>query len=146
MPPAPVEITGVRFLNGQGEELALASTGEPLTIRIAYRASRRIEQPIFGLALYTENGTHLNGPNTRFAGLDIPCIEGEGHVDYQIEALPLLAGRYDVTVAVTDADMAEMFVHQHRAYSFYVQPTPGLPERWGLLYIPATWSFHPGQS
>jgi hypothetical protein len=42
--------------------------------------------------------------------------------------------------------MAEMFVHQHRAYSFYVQPTPGLPERWGLLYIPATWSFHPGQS
>jgi lipopolysaccharide transport system ATP-binding protein len=141
---SPVEVTGVRFINARGEETSLASTGESLIVRIAYRASERVSEPVFGLALYTENGTHLNGPNTRFAGLEIPQIEGEGHVDYEIEAMPLLAGRYDVTVAVTDADMAETFVHQHRAYSFYVQPTPGLPERWGLLYVPAKWSFHPG--
>jgi len=142
--PSPVEVASVTFINARGEESTLVSTGEPLIVRIAYRAIRRIDRPVFGVALYTENGTHLNGPNTRFAGLEIPSIEGEGHVDYEIEALPLLAGRYDVTVAITDADMAETFVHLHRAYSFRVQPTPGLPERWGLVYIPARWSFHPG--
>ncbi|MFL5734018.1 MAG: ABC transporter ATP-binding protein [Chloroflexia bacterium] len=137
---SPVQVTGVTFINGQGEETTLAATGEPLTIRIAYDAKSRLRQPVFGLAIYTENGTHLNGPNTRFSGLEIAEIEGEGYVDYELESLPLLAGRYDVTVAVTDADMAQTYVHQHRAYSFTVQPTPGLPERWGLLYMPAKWS------
>jgi ABC-type polysaccharide/polyol phosphate transport system ATPase subunit len=138
-----VQITGVTFLDAQGEPSPLFKTGEPLTIRITYEARKRVEGPIFGLALYTENGTHLNGPNTRFAGLEIPAIEGTGHIDYHITELPLLAGRYDVTVAVTGADMADILDHQHRAYTFVVQPTPGLPERWGLINMPAEWSFHP---
>ena len=141
-----VSIAKVTFLNGRGEETTLAHTGEPLTIRIHYEARRPLENPVFGLALYTENGTHLNGPNTRFAGLEIPAIEGAGYVDYRVTTLPLLAGRYDVTVAVTGPDMADILDHQHRAYSFVVQPTPGLDERWGLLHMPATWSFHPGAS
>jgi ABC-type polysaccharide/polyol phosphate transport system ATPase subunit len=132
-------ITDVQFLGENGEPTTLFLTGSPLTIRICYDAHRRVDDPVFGLALYTENGTHLNGPNTRFAGLHIPYIEGEGEVEYRIEELPLLSGRYDVTVAVTGADMSDVLDHQHRAYSFYVQPTPGLAERWGVINIPATW-------
>jgi lipopolysaccharide transport system ATP-binding protein len=139
---ADVVITDVHFLDGQGRQTGVFCTGEPLTIRIAFTAHRRVERPVFGLALYTENGTHLNGPNTRFAGVDIPYVEGRGWVDYRIEQLPLLAGRYDVTVAVTGPDMAQMYDHRHRAYSFVVQPTPGLPERWGIVLIPATWHVH----
>ncbi len=139
---ADVVITDVHFLDGQGRQTGVFRTGEPLTIRIAFTAHRRVERPVFGLALYTENGTHLNGPNTRFAGVDIPFVEGSGWVDYRIEQLPLLAGRYDVTVAVTGPDMAQMYDHRHRAYSFVVQPTPGLPERWGIVLIPATWHVH----
>lgn len=138
-----VQITGVQFLDSTGEEAQLFQTGDPLTVRISYDAGKRVEQPVFGLALYTQNGTHLNGPNTRFAELDIPFIEGSGHVDYQINELPLLAGTYDVTVAVTGAEMTDVLDHVHRAYSFGVQPTPGLPEKWGLVNIPATWTFHP---
>ncbi len=134
-----VTITDVQFLGENGEPTTLFLTGRPLTVRICYDAHRRVDDPVFGLALYTENGTHLNGPNTRFAGLHIPFIEGEGEVEYRIEELPLLSGRYDVTVAVTGADMSDVLDHQHRAYSFYVQPTPGLAERWGVINIPATW-------
>jgi hypothetical protein len=134
-----VSITDVQFLGENGEPSTLFLTGRPLTIRIQYDAHRRVDDPVFGLALYTENGTHLNGPNTRFAGLHIPFIEGPGAVEYHIDELPLLSGRYDVTVAVTGSDMADLLAHHHRAYSFYVQPTPGLAERWGVLNIPATW-------
>ena len=145
-PRPPVWISGVTFLNEAGDEVSAFRTGEPLTIRIAYVADRKVEDPTFGLALYSENGSHLNGPNTRFGGLRIPFVEGPGYVDYQVEELPLLAGRYDVTVAVTGRDMNEVFDHQHRKYGFSVQPTPGLPERWGLLYMPATWHFHPADT
>jgi len=136
---APIAITGVRFLNGQGIDASAFRTGEPMVIRIDYNASRKVEDPTFGLALYSENGTQLNGPNTRFAGLIIPSVEGTGFVDYRVEALPLLAGRYDVTVAVTGPDMTEVYDHKHRKFGFSVQPTPGLPERWGMVLIAATW-------
>ncbi|MEP6776766.1 MAG: Wzt carbohydrate-binding domain-containing protein, partial [Chloroflexota bacterium] len=137
------EIYDVRFFNADGQDIRTFLTYQPLTIRIYYMAHDRIEKPVFGIALYTQNGVHLNGPNTRFSGLQIPFIEGTGHVDYHVDHLPLLAGMYDVTVALTGADIAETLDHQHRAFSFYVQPTPGLAERWGLINIPAEWSFHP---
>ncbi len=138
------EITGATFLNDEGNEHEVFQTGQPLTIRIAYDAHDRVENPVFGLAIYTQAGVHLNGPNTKFAGVDIPAIEGTGYVEYSITELPLLAGVYDITVALTGADIGDVLDHQHRAYSFHVQPTPGLAERWGLLHIPATWTFHPG--
>ncbi len=141
--PHPFQITGVDFLDAQGQTSTLFSTGQPLTIRIKYNAEQRLESPVFGLALYTENGTHINGPNTNFSGLHIPAIEGTGSVAYTIQQLPLLTGRYSVTVALTGPDTTQVYDHQHQAYTFVVQPTPGLPERYGLLYIPSTWTHHP---
>jgi lipopolysaccharide transport system ATP-binding protein len=139
-----IRISDVTFAGPEGEGVALALTGQPFAIRLNYEASERLEGPVFGLALYTESGMHLNGPNTRFAGLDIPFVEGRGYVEYRIDPMPLLAGRYYVTAAVTGSDLAEVLDHRHRVASFVVQPTPGLAERWGLLNVPATWSFHPG--
>jgi len=140
-----VQITDVRFIDKDGTDTTTFKTNEPFTIRIKYDARKRLENPVFGLALYTQGGVHLNGPNTRFSGLEIPCLEGTGHVDYRIDELPLLSGIYDVTVALTGAELTDVLDHQHRAYSFNVQPTTGLPERWGLLYIPASWTFHPDE-
>ncbi|MDQ3707124.1 MAG: Wzt carbohydrate-binding domain-containing protein [Chloroflexota bacterium] len=140
---ADVKITGITFLDGHGVSSQVFRTNEPLTIRLHFDARDRVEDPIFGVAIYTEGGTHVNGPNTRFAGLPIPAIEGTGHVDYHIERLPLLAGRYFVTVAVTGSEMTDMLDHQFHAGSFVVQPTPHIAERMGLVLIPAQWSFHP---
>jgi lipopolysaccharide transport system ATP-binding protein len=138
-----IQISNVEFVDASGEVSSLFQTGQPFTIRIKYEAKKRLEKPVFGLALYTENGTHINGPNTLFSGLEIPAIEGIGYVDYHVEKLPLLTGRYSVTVAITGPDTTDIFDHQHQAYSFVVQPTPGLTERYGLFFIPAKWSFWP---
>jgi len=137
-----VKITGVTFLDGTGEPSQVFYTDQPLTIRLHFNAKARVEDPVFGLALYTENGTHINGPNTRFSGLDIPAIDGTGYADYHIERLPLMSGRYFVTVAVTGREFTNILDHQHRASSFVVQPTPQVAERAGLVLIPAEWSFH----
>ncbi len=141
--PGEVQITGVTFHDEEGRQAGVFYTERPIAIRIHYAARQRVENPVFGLALYTENGTQLNGPNTRFAGYSIPAIEGTGNVDYTIDSLPLLAGRYYVTVALTGSEMTDMLDHKHLVDSFIVQPTPGLAERAGLVYIPSHWSFHP---
>jgi hypothetical protein len=44
---------------------------------------------------------------------------------------------------MTGAEIGDVLDHQHRAYNFHVQPTPGMDERWGLLHLDAAWSFHP---
>jgi ABC-type polysaccharide/polyol phosphate transport system ATPase subunit len=134
-----VSIAGVTFSDGRGNRKSVFQTGEDLTIEIHYRADEPLLDPTFGLALFSENGTQINGPNTRFAGFTIPRISGSGQVRYTITALPLLAGRYDVTAAVTGPDLTDIHDHKHQIASFSVQPTPNLPERWGLVYLPSRW-------
>ena len=135
-----VRITGVSFLDGEGERQEVFRTGESLTIEIGYDAGKWLVDPTFGLALFTENGTQINGPNTRFARFRIEAIVGKGSVRYTIAELPLLAGRYYVTAAVTGPEMTEIHDHKHLVASFVVQPTPGLSERWGLVLMDAGWS------
>ncbi len=77
-PVRPISISGVTFLNSEEEEASAFRTGEPFIIRMAYKTDRKVEDPTFGLALYSENGTHLNGPNTRFGGLRSPSLTGQG--------------------------------------------------------------------
>jgi lipopolysaccharide transport system ATP-binding protein len=139
-----VRVTDAQFLDGNGVPAKVFQTGDPLTIRLYYSAPQRVWYPVFGIALYTGNGVHVLGPNTRFADYEIPFIEGEGYVDYVIPALPLMPGVYDLTVAATNSDMTVMYDHQHNWYHFVVQPNPDLPDRFGLVYVPGTWHTHTG--
>ncbi|MHB0857724.1 MAG: ABC transporter ATP-binding protein [Anaerolineae bacterium] len=132
------EIIDVRFLDGQGEDRLLLTTGEPMTVVIRYRAHVRVDAPQFGLAIHSSSGVHICGPNSGFGGLDIPAIEGEGEVRYTIPCLPLLAGTFLVTVTVRDRTGAHAYDHQALAYKFIVQPG-AIAERYGVIYIPASW-------
>ena len=128
----------MRFLNSRGTEAHVFFTGKPMTVRISYHASGRIERPVFGVAIYRSDGIHINGPNTRFAGLDIPFIEGDGEVDYVIESLPLLAGSYDFSASIYDYDCLRAYDHHHRAHKFLVQ-NGAVKEQYGMVYAPSHW-------
>ena len=43
-----------------------------------YVAARRVEKPVFGLAVYHESGTHVTGPNTHFGGWLLYTSEAAG--------------------------------------------------------------------
>lgn len=138
------EITNVEFLNEEEQPTRTVTTGEPLTVRMHYVAHQRIEQPVFGVAIHHRNGFHINGPNSRFSGLDIPAIEGTGYVDYHIDELPLLEGDYELTVAIYDRTMSHPFDHHDRKWPLRVYTT-SITERYGAVYIPARWSWQQTQ-
>jgi lipopolysaccharide transport system ATP-binding protein len=133
-----VEITGVELLDGQGVPHTVFRAHEPLTVRIRYLAHRPAQRPIFGLALHHEGGLLLSGPNTRFFGLDIPQVRGAGYVDYTIPSLPLLAGRYLLSVAVYDDSMLHPYDHHDRLYRLTVQ-SDNMRDRFGVLAVEGTW-------
>jgi hypothetical protein len=128
----------VRFLTGEGHEALSFRSGEPMIARIHYAAKQRIEKPVFGVAIYRTDGIHVNGPNTKFSGLDLPLIEGEGEMDYVVESLPLLEGAYDFSAAIYDYDDTHSFDHRHRSFKFLVQHG-ATKERYGLIYMPNHW-------
>ncbi len=135
-----LEITAVRFLNKKGDEQQIFQTGDAMTIEMAYTAHQPIPDPEFGLAIYRQDGVHVNGPNTQLAGLQIGIVEGSGMVQYTIDPVPLLPARYKVTVAVHDSRFPHCYDVHKEAYSFRVVPG-GTTEMNGLIALPATWSW-----
>jgi len=133
-----VRVTDVTLCDVQGHTAVTFRTGETLHICLRYHAEERVERPVFGLAIYHQNGAHICGPNTHFGGLEIAAVEGTGQVVYTIPALPLLEGAYEITIAAHNQADTEIFDYHDRLYSFRVYPGKSL-ERYGLVTLNGSW-------
>lgn len=133
-----IQITQLRVLDSAGQERYAFFTDEELTVKISYRAAAPVEKPVFGLAVHRADGLHITGPNTQFGNLEIPMVQGEGVVEYIVPRLPLLPGRYQISVAVHNEADTRMFDYHDRLYSFSVDPG-GTEERYGLVCLGGQW-------
>jgi lipopolysaccharide transport system ATP-binding protein len=137
-----VRIVGVRLLDGGGREKHLFQMGESLTVEMRYRAERRVERPVFGLAIHRGDGTHVTGPNTQFGGYEIPHIEGTGTIRYSVPSPTLLEGTYYLSVSVHNWEDTQMFDYHDRLYPFRVLPSTG--ERYGIVTLRGEWDLERG--
>jgi ABC-2 type transport system ATP-binding protein/lipopolysaccharide transport system ATP-binding protein len=114
-------ITKVEFLDGSGNPISAAGERSPLRIRISYHTDETLEQPTFGIAIHNEAGLHVSGTNTRMAGRRTGTITGDGVVEYVTDRLPLLAGVYEISVAVEDQFSQHTFDRYDRAWQLRVR-------------------------
>ena len=133
-----VEITRVELLDAEGHERLVFQTHAPLTLRMHYFAHQPVARPVFGMAIHHENGVWIYGPNTHFDHVEIARIEGEGYVDFNIPALPLLAGRYLLSAAVHDQSELHAYDVHDRRFRLIVQ-SDNARDRYGMFAIPHTW-------
>ncbi len=135
-----IKISRVRITDEQGIEKAIFYTGQTLILHMDYVTHGAVLPPIFGLAIHRLDGVHITGPNTKFADVSLPPLNGQGTITYTILKLPLLEGLYHFTVAATNAEDTEIYDYHDRAYPFRVIGDVGtLQERYGLLSIDAKW-------
>lgn len=130
-----VEITDVEFYDKFGNRGFRFNSLDPMTIRIFYHAHKKVSEPVFGIALYSEKGENLFGTNTDIKNLEIGTLEGKGHVDLMIERIPMITGRFLLTVAVHTHDQKPYDWHD-KQYSFDVVPTS---RDAGLFEVPCNW-------
>ncbi|MBK8987164.1 MAG: ABC transporter ATP-binding protein [Chloroflexi bacterium] len=135
-----IELTAVRILNEAGEVQPVFRTGQPLIIEMTYQAHRPITEPEFGLAIYRRDGLQINGPNNQLAGLKMGIVGGSGVVRYEVTALPLMPGQYQVTAAIHDSRRSHAYDYHEKAYDFQVV-VGGTPEIHGLVAFPAVWTW-----
>lgn len=135
-----IEITQVELLDAAGQPCSVFQTNRPFTIRLHYYARQPIRNPAFGIGLYHQNGLNIIGPNTKHSRFETGTVQGRGALDFRIDALPLLKGRYELSVAVYDDSLTHAYDHHERMYSFAVEPG-NLDELFGNFYIPCKWQF-----
>jgi lipopolysaccharide transport system ATP-binding protein len=133
-----LEIVGLEYLDAAGKPLRSASTGDPLVIRIRYRAHAPIEDPVFALGVYNASGVNIAGPNTGFAGVSAGTVTGDGHVDYVIDRLNLMPGGWQVSVAAWDQGMMHTYDQLEKQFDLHVQPGSSV-ERFGLADLQGSW-------
>lgn len=141
-----IEIVAVRLKNARGEATTIFETGDTLVLEMDYLAHAAIPAPIFGMAIHRHDGVHITGPNTAFAGLTLPTLEGCGTVTYTVPYLPLLEGLYHISVAVVNHNDTEMFDYHDRCYPFRVVPNGQVRERYGMMTLQGTWTYRSASS
>jgi lipopolysaccharide transport system ATP-binding protein len=134
-----IQVLDVSFLDATGVQRRVFETGEPWTVRLRYRATQRIEEPVFGLAVHRSDGLHICGPNTHFEGLDIPFVEGAGEVWYRVEHLPLMEGSYLLSVSAHNRADTEMYDFHDRQHAFTVCHFPPAKSS-GVVELGGEWT------
>jgi len=138
-----LDVVGVSFIDASGHERRVYEYGESWKVVLRYRADRIIERPVFGLAIHREDGLHICGPNTYFAGLDIASVEGEGEVSYQVDHLPLLEGSYFLSVSAHNRADTVMYDFHDRLHPFGVCQFD-LTQRGSAIRLKGRWSVDDG--
>lgn len=130
-----IEIVSVKFIDKNNKENDNFIFGDPITVRIFYQPNERVISPVFGIVFYWQD-TYCYGTTTEFKGYDTGILLGKGHIDFKVDRLPLLAGKFDVTVAVASQDYKTQYDWHDRLYSFNVHnPTREL----GIFSMDCRW-------
>jgi ABC-type polysaccharide/polyol phosphate transport system ATPase subunit len=129
-------ITNARFVDEHGEERTTFQTGETLRMILDYEARTPVDEPVFAVSVFNENGVYCLSAQSP-PGVGASRLEGIGAVELEIPALPLNHGEYRVSVAALDSRCVFFFDHHRPRYLLSVRtdhPT------WGIVSVPQRWT------
>jgi len=113
-------ITKVEFLDKGGNIKNVFQTGDDIVARIHFRAEKPIPKPVFGIAIYTQDGIHIAGPNTKSSQFNIENIKDNGHIDFIVPRNRFFSGGYMFSVSLCDWNSLTPFDFKDRAYNLKI--------------------------
>ncbi|MBI5814563.1 MAG: ABC transporter ATP-binding protein [Nitrospinae bacterium] len=132
-----IEITGVRILDGAGEERMVFKSGGAMKVEIGYNSPSPIAEPVFGVAIYKSDGGHCYGTNTHLEDVKIERLSGTGSIVFEVDRLDLVDGAYTISVAAHAKD-GHPYDYHDQMYGFTVRSKimdEGVfrpPHRWNI--------------
>jgi ABC-type polysaccharide/polyol phosphate transport system ATPase subunit len=132
-------VTTVDLLDDRGRSSAVFRTGDEVTIRINYECRERVERPAFALAMDTVDGMRIWAHHTRDGGLELPYIEGTGHVDLVVPSLALQPYTIDLSARILDHTLTHTYDFRRHCSRFVVE-TSDLRESGGVVALSGRWT------
>ena len=133
------QVLDLEFLDGEGRPAQAIDYGEPVTVRLHYLARRELENPNFGLAIWSEQGWPIGAPNTRLSGHPTGTVSGRGFIDFALDRVAFVPGRLALSAAITDESTTHVYDWRERSFELKVLPHSGIGPT-GLVDIPGSWS------
>jgi len=135
-----IEITKFKLMNEKGNETNVFLTGQPFMAEISYVSHKKVERPMFGIAIHHENGSHICGPNNIDSGKILKKIKKRGKIIFRIDSLPLLKGQYLFSATAMNYETGRFYDFHWKEFKFSVF-NGKIKDKYGLFYIPHSWEF-----
>jgi hypothetical protein len=130
-------IAEVRVCGADGEDRAQFLSGERLSLRLRLVAEQPLPPPRLSLELRDEAGRLLAGTFVQTDDLGWPDGPGEVGARFEVDALPLADGRFELALSLSDPAGEHLYHHLAQAATFVVYPAGA--ER-GAVRLEGRWS------
>jgi len=139
-----VLISDVDIVDASGEPTTLLHTGQEATIRLRYQTQQRVQDPVFGLTVWTRDGTEVWAQHTHDAQENFPDLDGAGEVTFHIPRLMLLPGAYDLSAAVVDRSLSHYYDFRRYCHPFHMAAGPEKDrDTGGIVRLGGSWQMAP---
>lgn len=125
----------VTVLDRDGEECTDFQNDEPFVVRINYKAKKRLDDVVFGIAIYRSDQVYIYGSNTLIDYSSSNVLEGEGYIDLKIDRMPVNAGTYTIDLAFHRPDGFN-YDFWREACTVNIQ---NVKNEVGVISLPHTW-------
>jgi ABC-2 type transport system ATP-binding protein len=128
-----VEIVSAEIFGANGSAPDWFSPGDELVIQMDLKANTPVENPVASFAIHDGQNQFVFGTNTDWRGVTWARFEGKHRVQFRLKSLPLVDGRYYVTLGVHSRDSRRVYHLQEQRYTFDVVRGEENP---GAVFIP----------
>jgi ABC-2 type transport system ATP-binding protein len=115
-------IVGVFWVNPDGEPISRLDGGRPARLRLHYELEEPLARPVFAASIRLGDGTEVTNASSRDTGCVPEKLRGKGSVDLAFDSFPLLPGKYNLTVSLTDFTRIHDYDVRKDIVTFEVDP------------------------
>lgn len=128
------EITGVELLDENGGPASLVTPGDSLQVQVEIRVNRPVGDPVVVINIHDTGDQFIYGTTTEHHDIRLADAEGsKQRVTFDLKALPLVEGRYFVSIGVRSKDLSQMYDWHDQQYPFDIARSS---DEEGRLFIP----------
>ncbi len=129
-------IRQIRLTDADGTLQTVFRTGETVQITLRYQVKQPVENPVFGVGIFRQDGVQCYGTNTRIDQVSVAPLTADGTVTLTLSPLYLLPGTYTIDLAVESGDGIPVDYWKEAAV---IQMTAAVGDV-GVMRIPHQWS------
>ena len=134
-PRSPLTIASVHLTSpGLGERTYL-QPGDPLAVAIDWQAEEAIDDAIFVLSMYNQQGDLLFETSSPELGVATEPLAGKGTTTFAFDQIPLLDGTYMLSIGLTSTDGGRVYDWQEHQHHFEIM-NPGKTR--GIVALPVS--------
>jgi ABC-type polysaccharide/polyol phosphate transport system ATPase subunit len=130
-------IVSVRVLDGNGEPRVQFASGEPMVVELVATADAGVAPPNVSLSVREHGGLAIGGVVSPTAELGWGDGPGERILRFEVDRLPLAAGRFYLRCGLSDVETGRVLDLHDDAERFFVVPVGG---ETGAVNFEGRWS------